>query len=186
MEALHCICMQAVLVRWCGHQCRRRAAIEASGAPHILTSFRGSERLCGSTLCAKLLARPLLASPAAPVSACQAGTQGETWADTGSQEPFLWPYMPQHHHQWVQNQAFTTPRPSATVRTQSPLTGRAATSRSTVAGLFYTSPARVVIYVLVLHMCTEWGVLLCIYTRNGTCEHGGVSEHQTHIGSCST
>ena len=44
----------------------------------------------------------------------------------------------------------------------------------------------VVIYVFVVHMCTEWGVLLCNCTRNGTCEHGGVSEHQTHIGSCST
>ena len=26
MEALHCICMQTVLVRWCGHQCRRLGA----------------------------------------------------------------------------------------------------------------------------------------------------------------
>ena len=141
----------------------------------------------GNRLRVKLLARPLLAPPAAPVGACQAGTQGEIGPTncTLSLDSGLQP-LPQQHHQWVQNQAFTTPRPSATVRTQSPLTGQAATSRSTVAGLFYTSPARVVIYVLVLHMCTEWGVLLCICTRNGTCEHGGVSEHQTHIGSCST
>ena len=64
MEALHCICMQAVLVRWCGHQCRRRAAIEASGAPHILTSFRSSQRLWWYAL------RQAVSAPAARIASC--------------------------------------------------------------------------------------------------------------------
>ena len=33
MEALHCNCMQAVLVRWCGHQ-RRRLAAKAGARRH--------------------------------------------------------------------------------------------------------------------------------------------------------
>ena len=33
MEALHCICMQTVLVRWCGHQCRRLAAKVGARSP---------------------------------------------------------------------------------------------------------------------------------------------------------
>ena len=88
MEALHCICMQTVLVRWCGHQCRRLAAKVGARSPRQIPAGESLIGM-GNRFRAELLARPLLAQPAAPVSACQAGTQGETWADTGSQEPFL-------------------------------------------------------------------------------------------------
>ena len=89
MEALHCTCcMQAVLVRWCGHQCRRLAAKVGARSPRQIPAGESLIGM-GNRFRAELLARPLLAQPAAPVSACQAGTQGETWADTGSQEPFL-------------------------------------------------------------------------------------------------
>ena len=39
MEALHCNCMQAVLVRWCGHQ-RRRLAAKAGARRHRPTQHR--------------------------------------------------------------------------------------------------------------------------------------------------
>ena len=77
MEALHCNCMQAVLVRWCGHQ-RRRLAAKAGARRHRPAQHRSRiSKRYGHTFRVKLLARPLLAPPAAPVSACQAGTQGE-------------------------------------------------------------------------------------------------------------
>ena len=46
MEALHCNCMQAVLVRWCGHQ-RRRLAAKAGARRHRPTQVENPQEVMG-------------------------------------------------------------------------------------------------------------------------------------------